>query len=81
MYSSPKCTTKTPVLCHLHAQEVILELLKRAMLSRLKTSLGFLIDGYPRDEEQLVAFEEEVRGPQGLDPQTGATQTRPAHVA
>ncbi|XP_034235940.1 adenylate kinase isoenzyme 1-like [Thrips palmi] len=41
-------------------KEVILELLKQAMLSRLKTSLGFLIDGFPRDEAQAVAFEEEV---------------------
>lgn len=42
-------------------QEVVLAMLKRAMLSQLKTSRGFIIDGFPRDEAQVVAFEEEVR--------------------
>lgn len=46
-------------------QEVVLELLKRAMLSRLKGSHGFLIDGYPRSDEQAEAFEKEVGAPGG----------------
>lgn len=43
-------------------QDVILELLKQAMLDQLQGSYGFLIDGFPRDEEQAVAFEKEVSG-------------------
>ena len=46
-------------------QEVVLELLKRAMLDKLHGSYGFLIDGFPRDEEQAVAFEREVRQRRG----------------
>ncbi|KAE8741625.1 hypothetical protein FOCC_FOCC012827 [Frankliniella occidentalis] len=41
--------------------EVILELLKRAMLTNLRGAHGFLIDGFPRDEDQVVAFEKEQR--------------------
>ncbi|XP_052128290.1 adenylate kinase isoenzyme 1-like [Frankliniella occidentalis] len=41
-------------------KEVILELLKRAMLTNLRGAHGFLIDGFPRDEDQVVAFEKEV---------------------
>ncbi len=40
---------------------MILELLKRAMLANLKGSRGFLIDGFPRDEDQVEDFEREVR--------------------
>ncbi|GLH10680.1 Adenylate kinase [Gryllus bimaculatus] len=39
---------------------VVLDLLKEAMLANLSSSKGFLIDGYPREEAQGVAFEEQT---------------------
>merc|ERR1712071_27617 len=39
---------------------VVLDLLKEAMLSKLATSKGFLIDGYPREVAQGIQFEEEI---------------------
>ena len=43
------------------AMETVLEMLKIAMLrATLRGSRGFLIDGYPREEKQGVAFEESV---------------------
>lgn len=41
-------------------QEVVLDLVKEAMLSKVSTSKGFLIDGYPREVAQGVQFEEEI---------------------
>lgn len=40
--------------------DVVLDLLKEAMLSKVSTSKGFLIDGYPREKDQGVAFEKEI---------------------
>lgn len=40
--------------------EVVLDLLKEAMLSKLASSKGFLIDGYPREVAQGIQFEEEI---------------------
>ncbi|KAJ8301006.1 hypothetical protein KUTeg_022525 [Tegillarca granosa] len=40
--------------------DVVLKLLKNAMISKASTSKGFLIDGYPREMEQGVRFEKEV---------------------
>ncbi|KAK7870587.1 hypothetical protein R5R35_009094 [Gryllus longicercus] len=40
---------------------VVLDLLKEAMLANLSSSKGFLIDGYPREEAQGVAFEEQIK--------------------
>lgn len=40
--------------------EVVLDLLKEAMLSKLSTSKGFLIDGYPREVAQGIQFEYEI---------------------
>jgi adenylate kinase len=40
--------------------ELVLDMLKEAMLARVTTSKGFLIDGYPRQIDQGIAFESEV---------------------
>lgn len=40
--------------------EIVLDLIKEAMLKRLSTTKGFLLDGYPREISQGVLFEEEV---------------------
>ena len=42
-------------------QETVLTLLKEAMLQKLESSKGFLIDGYPRELDQGLRFEQEVR--------------------
>lgn len=46
--------------CLLLPQEVVLDLLAEAMLKRVSTSKGFLIDGYPREQAQGVQFENSV---------------------
>ncbi|XP_045582967.1 adenylate kinase isoenzyme 1 isoform X6 [Procambarus clarkii] len=40
--------------------EVVLDLLAEAMLARVSTSKGFLIDGYPREQAQGVQFEQSI---------------------
>lgn len=40
--------------------DVVMDLLKEAMLSKLSTSKGYLIDGYPRDVSQGELFEKEI---------------------
>ncbi|XP_077290764.1 adenylate kinase isoenzyme 1-like [Arctopsyche grandis] len=40
--------------------DVVLDLLKEAMLTKVATSKGFLIDGYPREKDQGIAFEKEI---------------------
>ncbi|KAK8393019.1 hypothetical protein O3P69_013213 [Scylla paramamosain] len=40
--------------------EVVLDLLAEAMLKRVSTSKGFLIDGYPREQAQGVQFEQNI---------------------
>ncbi|KAF2884770.1 hypothetical protein ILUMI_21377 [Ignelater luminosus] len=40
--------------------EVVLDLLKEAILKSLPNSKGFLIDGYPREKEQGVMFEKNI---------------------
>lgn len=40
--------------------EVVLDLLREAMLKALPTSKGFLIDGYPREKEQGILFEQTI---------------------
>ncbi|XP_050730228.1 adenylate kinase isoenzyme 1-like [Eriocheir sinensis] len=40
--------------------EVVLDLLAEAMLKRVSTSKGFLIDGYPREQAQGVQFEKSI---------------------
>lgn len=48
-------------------QEVVLDLLAEAMLKKVSTSKGFLIDGYPREQAQGVKFEESVSVPRNVD--------------
>lgn len=40
--------------------DIVLELLKEAILKHMPTSNGFLIDGYPREESQGQAFEQSI---------------------
>ncbi|KAJ8955551.1 hypothetical protein NQ318_001381 [Aromia moschata] len=40
--------------------EVVLDLIREAMLAALPTSKGFLIDGYPREREQGILFEKNI---------------------
>ena len=40
--------------------ELVLDMIKKAMLARVATSKGFLIDGYPRQVDQGIQFEDEV---------------------
>jgi len=40
--------------------EDVLELLAEAMLAKVSSSKGFLIDGYPREQAQGVQFEESI---------------------
>jgi len=40
--------------------EVVLELLGEAMLAKVSSSKGFLIDGYPREQAQGVQFESSI---------------------
>merc|ERR1712115_163513 len=41
-------------------QEVVLDLIAEAMLARVSSSKGFLIDGYPREQAQGVQFEQAI---------------------
>ncbi|XP_023020204.2 adenylate kinase isoenzyme 1 isoform X4 [Leptinotarsa decemlineata] len=40
--------------------EVVLDLLKEAIIKALPDSKGFLIDGYPREKEQGILFEKNI---------------------
>jgi len=41
--------------------DVVLDLLKEAMMAKLESSKGYLIDGYPREVAQGVQFEETIK--------------------
>jgi adenylate kinase len=40
--------------------DIILKMIKDAMLANISTSKGFLIDGYPRQVDQGITFETKV---------------------
>ncbi len=40
--------------------DIVLEMIKDAMLAQVDTAKGFLIDGYPRQVDQGIAFEEKI---------------------
>ncbi|KAK2704940.1 adenylate kinase isoenzyme 1-like [Artemia franciscana] len=40
--------------------ETVMQLLKEAILSKVESSKGFLIDGYPREVAQGILFEKEI---------------------
>ena len=40
--------------------QIVLDMIKDAMLKHIKTSKGFLIDGYPRQVDQGLEFENQV---------------------
>ena len=41
-------------------QEVVLDLIAEAMLKEVSKSKGYLIDGYPREKQQGIQFEDTV---------------------
>ncbi|CAO2597912.1 Adenylate kinase isoenzyme 1, partial [Lemmus lemmus] len=43
--------------------ETVLDMLRDAMMAKVESSNGFLIDGYPREVKQGEEFEQRVRGP------------------
>ncbi|KAF5303183.1 hypothetical protein FQA39_LY10096 [Lamprigera yunnana] len=47
------------------SKQIVLDLLKEAILKSLPNSKGFLIDGYPREKEQGILFEQQI-GPATL---------------
>lgn len=49
-----------PLLLFLCPQETVLDMLRDAMLAKVDTSKGFLIDGYPREVQQGTEFEQKV---------------------
>ncbi len=42
------------------SNQIVLDMIKDAMLANLSTSKGFLIDGYPRQVDQGIEFETQV---------------------
>lgn len=40
--------------------EIVLDMIRDAIIKRIDSSKGFLIDGYPRQVDQGIAFENEV---------------------
>ncbi|XP_028027767.1 adenylate kinase isoenzyme 1 isoform X2 [Bombyx mandarina] len=55
-----KCLTAIMERGELVPNEIVLDLLKEAILARAEESKGFLIDGYPREKSQGIAFEENI---------------------
>lgn len=41
-------------------KDIVLDLIKQAILKNVNTAKGFLIDGYPREIQQGVDFEDKV---------------------
>lgn len=42
------------------SNQIVLDMIKDAMLAKLSTSNGYLIDGYPRQVDQGLEFEKQV---------------------
>ena len=42
------------------SNQLVLDMIKDNMLAKIKTSKGFLIDGYPRQVDQGLEFERQV---------------------
>ena len=42
------------------SNQIVLDMIKDAMLAKVATSDGFLIDGYPRQVDQGLEFEKQV---------------------
>ncbi|CAK1603552.1 unnamed protein product [Parnassius mnemosyne] len=55
-----KCLTSIMERGELVPNETVLELLKEAIEARAADSKGFLIDGYPREKSQGIAFEKAI---------------------
>ncbi|CAK1549604.1 unnamed protein product [Leptosia nina] len=55
-----KCLTAIMERGELVPNDVVLDLLKEAIIARAEESKGFLIDGYPREKSQGIAFEKAI---------------------
>jgi len=55
-----KSLTETMAKGQLVSREIVLELIKNAMLKEINNAKGYLIDGYPREIEQGVEFEDKI---------------------
>ncbi|XP_013147109.1 PREDICTED: adenylate kinase isoenzyme 1 isoform X2 [Papilio polytes] len=55
-----KCLTSVMERGELVPNDTVLELLREAMIARAADSKGFLIDGYPREKSQGIAFEKSI---------------------
>ncbi|XP_022112304.1 adenylate kinase isoenzyme 1 [Pieris rapae] len=55
-----KCLTAIMERGELVPNDVVLDLLKEAIIARAGESKGFLIDGYPREKSQGIAFEKSI---------------------
>ncbi|XP_045515333.1 adenylate kinase isoenzyme 1 isoform X1 [Pieris brassicae] len=55
-----KCLTAIMERGELVPNDVVLDLLKEAIMARAEESKGFLIDGYPREKSQGIAFEKSI---------------------
>ena len=42
------------------SNQIVLDMIKDAMIAKASTSKGFLIDGYPRQVDQGIEFENQV---------------------
>ncbi|XP_073941334.1 adenylate kinase 1 isoform X1 [Choristoneura fumiferana] len=55
-----KCLTAIMERGELVPNDLVLDLLKEAMLQHAEKARGFLIDGYPREKSQGIAFEQTI---------------------
>ncbi|CAH0749260.1 unnamed protein product [Diatraea saccharalis] len=55
-----KCLTSIMERGELVPNDIVLDLLKEAILANAAQSKGFLVDGYPREKSQGIAFEKAI---------------------
>ncbi|XP_028174750.1 adenylate kinase isoenzyme 1 isoform X3 [Ostrinia furnacalis] len=55
-----KCLTSIMERGELVPNDVVLELLKEAIIAHAEQAKGFLVDGYPREKSQGIAFEKTI---------------------
>ncbi|GBP91158.1 Adenylate kinase isoenzyme 1 [Eumeta japonica] len=76
-----KCLSSIMEKGGLVPNDIVLELLKEAMAKKFDESKGFLIDGYPREKDQGVAFERVIAPVTVLRCLTGMNLARPSTLA
>ncbi|KAL0848859.1 hypothetical protein ABMA28_013268 [Loxostege sticticalis] len=55
-----KCLTSIMERGELVPNDLVLDLLKEAIIAHAPTAKGFLVDGYPREKSQGIAFEKTI---------------------